>query len=416
MESAYIPPGLNHAVKENNMILDKFNLEVTAVSGRDGFGTSKDSFECDVNSSAVMEYNTAQLRGTLSLQGDYTGPVKFCSSAYSLLESGRSEYNAQPLVDLTRDAGFVVAGMRSIKEGDDEKRIQDLISLADVEMTVGNTYDFCIDFKKLGSELDYFIPTGSVASLKFKIRLQTELQKLFYGPVDGTKTISGYTINNLRLTADFCNFAAQPYKDLIKKMESPTGLKMMCHTYRAQTQSLITGALTHKLQGSFQNRNLVSTYFIPINTTVAKNAAGISTTDSIALQTFVGKEYPKNLRVTMGNNHYVNQNSFAGCSGKMEHFMGVYKACRTTSSDHAVASDLANKYLTNDLQITGASFVRGNDNLVRVYNSGANGYINRGLLETSFDTDGAQNGKSILTIGVVTSTVTVQNGQISIVK
>jgi hypothetical protein len=100
----------------------------------------------------------------------------------------------------------------------------------------------------------------------------------------------------------------------------------------------------------------------------------------------------------------------------MEHFMGVYKACRTTSSDHAVASDLANKYLTNDLQITGASFVRGNDNLVRVYNSGANGYINRGLLETSFDTDAAQNGKSILTIGVVTSTVTVQNGQISIVK
>ncbi|MCP4051457.1 MAG: hypothetical protein GY739_00085 [Mesoflavibacter sp.] len=100
----------------------------------------------------------------------------------------------------------------------------------------------------------------------------------------------------------------------------------------------------------------------------------------------------------------------------MEHLTGVLKACRETPADTNVGYKVCQGYKNNTYQVLGASFVRGNDNLVAITNSGANGYATRGILETEFATGDGQTNKTLLTVGVITTSVKVENGQVSVLK
>ena len=418
METSHTPSFLKTAVKENNMILAKENRQMTALSGSAGFGSAKPDFECDVREADVLDGSSLQLRGDVQATGDYDGDCLFNGSAYSLIDQITIEYNGQPVLQLNSDADHIAHMNRVLHSSSTQFANDDVFALAGVNIMEKNS--FVLDLAKYGSALKYFLVTAPVASLKVRIHFQTNLPRVFHGANSDGKSVTGYTINNLRLCGDFMNLESEAKAVLVKKLQSPSGMKMAVHSFIPQRNQLLAGATNHIIQGSYQYRNIVSTYYLPVPTSITglMTNSGISTTDIIANVNYETAltSYPQKLLIRMNGSNYVNQNGTVGESDKMTHLTGVLKAAVRTPEENNIGSELCKQYKANTYQITGASFVRGNDNLVAITNSGVNGYFSRGVLETSFETATAPVNKTLLTIGVVTTVVSVENGQVSVLR
>lgn len=419
MESSalsHTPAMLKTATKENNMILSKENRASVALSGRDGFGSSKDELEVDIQSAQVLDGSSLQLRGTFTAENKdgYSKTLKFNGSAYSLVEQITIEYNGQAIVNLNQDADYIANMNRKLYEGRDESNIQDFMSLKDVDVKTGS-HSFCLDLSKYGSKLNYFIATGSIAKLKVRIRFQRDLARLLHGAVDGTKKITGYELKGVEIAGDFMTFQPDAYKAMIKQMESPSGVKMSTHRFIPQRSQLIPQQTNHIVQGTYQYRNVVSIFYLPVKTSITANASGISDTDVIDILKYEGGVFPKNQRVRFSGLNYVNQNGSSGETNVPDHLTGVLKAVKEYPDTNDVGFTLVQDYKDN-YQITGASFVRGNDNLVSITNSGQSGFSARGLLENEFETEEKQPATTLLQVGVITSVLSVASGQVEVLN
>ena len=417
MESGHVPKYLNAAVKENNMIVSTTNEAMTSISGKNGFGTDKAEFEVEINKADILDGSSLQLKGKIKVNGDINKRVYFNSNAYSLPEQMSIEINGQNVLLLNQDCDHVSKLDRTLHSSFTQYYNTDVMALAGQDLKTEQS--FVLDLSKYGSALKYFIVTSPVLTMKVKIRFQQNLAKLFYVGETGavTGSVTGYTIDDLRLTADFSNFKAEAKESQIKKYQSPTGIKMTTHSYIPQRAQLFP-TTNHRIQGSFQYRNLVSAYYVPVLTTIGTDdkEGGISRTDIVSNVGFEGGALPKNMRVRMDGSNYVNQNGTAGVSNKMEHLTGALKAAFRTPEENNVGYHLCKGYKENRYQPTGVSFVRGNDNYKEITNSGVNGFYARGALITEFDTTANQTNRSLLTIGVVTTTVSIENGQVSVVQ
>ena len=410
----HTPSFLNASIKENNMVLSKENREMTALSGKSGFGNAKNDFECDIQSSDVLDGSTLQLRGLLTVNSAEAGTVNLSGlGAYSLIPQITIEYNGQPILNLTQDADHIAYINSTLHDDDTQLAIHQLTALAGKNLNTNTAYSFALDLSQYGSALKYFLVTGSVARMKVRIRFQTDLPRCFN---TATQDITGYELNDLRLTGDFMTFQAKAYDAIVRQLQGANGIKMATHSFVPSRDVLQAGALNHRIQGSYQYRNLVSVFYVPVPTTYAVGAHNVADEDYIANATYTGDEYPKNQRIRLAGMNYVNQNGSSGVSNKMEHFMGVYKASLRTPTETAIASKLTEAFSDDTFQISGASFVRGNDNLVEIRNSGTNAYSARGILETEFDTTVAQDNKTLLTVGVITTVLDIKNGQASVLK
>jgi len=418
METVHTPSFLKTSVKENNMILSKENREMTALSGSAGYGSAKPDLECEIRSADILDGSTLQLRGLISTQGTYSKPLYFNGSAYSLIDQITIEYNGQPILNLTQDADIIAHANRVLHSSNTEFENDSTFALGEVSVLTGPV-SFVLDLSKYGSVLEYFLATSPVASLKVRIHFQKDLARLFHGIADTAgKDVTGYVLDNVRLCADFMTFQADAQNALVKKLQSPSGMKMVTHSFIPQRNQLLAGSTNHRIQGSYQYRNLVSAFYLPVPTSIkaADKQNGISKTDIIAKMVYAGTNYPTEMRVRMNGMNYVNQNGTSGCSNKMEHLTGVMKASMSTPLDKDIGYQLCKSYKANTYQVTGVSFVRGNDNLKAITNSGVNGFASRGILETEFTTAVAQDGITLLTIGVVTTVVSVENGQVSVLR
>ena len=417
MESGHVPKYLNTAVKENNMIVSTTNEEMTALSGRNGFGTDKAEFEVEINKADILDGSSLQLKGKILVEGDINKEVFFNSNGYSLPEQLSIDINGQNVLLLNQDCDHVSKLDRTLHSSFTQYSNTDVMALAGQDLTTERS--FVLDLSKYGSALKYFIVTSPVLTMKVKIRFQQNLAKLFHvGDVVGvTGSVTKYTLNDLRLTADFSNFKAEAKESQIKKYQSPTGIKMTTHSYIPQRAQLFP-TTNHRIQGSFQYRNLVSAYYVPVLTTIGADdkEGGISRTDIVSNVGFEGGALPKNMRVRMDGSNYVNQNGTAGVSNKMEHLTGALKSALRTPEEDNVGYHLCEGYRDGTYQPTGVSFVRGNDNYKEITNSGVNGFFSRGALMTEFDTDANQTNRSLLTIGVITTTVSIENGQVKVVQ
>ena len=400
------------------MIVAKENREMTALSGSSGYGSAKPDFECEIRSADILDGSSLQLRGVVQTQGTYTKGVYFNGSAYSLIDQITIEMNGQPILNLNQDADYIVYMNRLLHSSSTQMANDDVLSIAGVDVHAA-PQSFVLDLSKYGSALKYFLATSPVASLKVRIHFQKDLARLFNGTADAAgKDVTGFELNNLRLCADFMTFQADAQAALIKRLQSPSGMKMVCHSFIPERTQFLPGSTNHRIQGSFQYRNLVSVFYLPVPTSIlaASKNNGISKADIITQIQFVNQNYPQEMRIRMNGMNYVNQNGTTGCSQKMEHLTGVMKAALRTPEESNTAFQLCQEYLTNSYQLTGASFVRGNDNLVHITNSGINGFSSRGILETEFRTADAQANKTLLTIGVVSTVVSVENGQVSVLR
>ena len=419
METDHAPPFLHASAKESNLILSKNNVELTALSGSSGYGSTKPDMEVEIRSSQVLDGSSLQLRGEIEVQGAYDKSLYFNGSAYSLIDQITIEYNGNAYLMLTQDADFIADLHRKIHSSATEFENDSVLSLANYNIATGS-HSFVIDLEKYGSVLNYFLPTSPVASMKIRIHFQKNLARLFNGAESAGKAVSGYVLNNVRVCGDFMALTSNTEKTLIKNLQTPVGITMLTHSYVPSRNSFIQGSTNHRIQGSYQYRNLVNVFYLPVPTSITANESGISTNDLMDDLTFKSSgadaEYPEEFRVRMAGMEYVNQNGTTGCSQKMEHLSGVLKACRETPSDKAVGYEICQGYKNNTYQVLGASFVRGNDNLVLISNSGMNGFASRGILETEFKTQVAQDGLTLLTVGVVTSTVKIENGQVSVMR
>lgn len=419
MEAIHTPSFLKTAVKENNMVLSKENREITALSGQSGFGSAKPDFECEIRSADVLDGSSLQLRGLLEVQGTYTENLKLNGSAYSLIDQITIEYNGQPILNITQDADYIAHMNRVLHSSVTQFNNDDVFALASVNVNTADALSFVLDLSKYGSSLKYFLVTSPVASMKVRIHFQKDLARLFNGPADDAgKNVTGYVINNLRLCGDFVTMQSSAQSSLIKHLQTSAGIKMVTHSFVPERTQFLPGATNHRMQGSFQYRNLISAYYLPVPTSIqaADKNNGVNKTDIIRNVTFVNSEYPQEMRVRMSGSNFVNQNSTSGCTNKMEHLTSVMKAAMRTPVENNIGSQLCEQYSANSYQVTGVSFVRGNDNLVDITNSGANGFASRGLLETEFRTASAQANKTLLTIGVITTTISVENGQVSVLR
>jgi len=417
METTHTPSFLKASVKENNMILGKQNQELTALSGSSGYGNAKPDMEVEIRSAQALDGSSLQLRGEIQVQGDYTGVLNFNGSAYSLIEQITIDYNGNSYQMLTQDGDYIADLHRKIHSSNSEFSNDDVLSLAGVDIKdTTKSFSFVLDLEKYGSVMNYFLTTSPVASIKVRIHFQKNLARLFNGAEVATKKVSGYVLNNLRLCGDFMTLQSEAQNALIKRLQSPSGMKMITHSYIPSRNALLQGSTNHRIQGSYQYRNLVSVFYLPVPTSITPNASGINSTDIMENVKYTGGNYPQEMRVRMAGMDYVNQNASSGCSQKMEHLTGVLKACRETPSHKDVGYQICQGYRDDSYQLTGVSFVRGNDNLVAITNSGVNGYASRGILETEFRTATAQNGLTLLTVGVVTTVVSVENGQVSVLR
>ena len=417
METTHTPSFLKTSVKENNMIVAKENREMTALSGSSGYGSAKPDFECEIRSADILDGSSLQLRGVVQSQGDYTKTVHFNGSAYSLIDQITIEYNGQPILNLTQDADYIAYMNRLLHSSYTQFANDDVLSIAEKDVHA-TAQSFVLDLSKYGSALKYFLATSPVASIKVRIHFQKDLARLFNGAKDDGKNVTGYVLNNLRLCGDFMTFQADAQSALIKRLQSPSGMKMVCHSFIPERTQMLPGATNHRIQGSFQYRNLVSVFYLPVPTSIlaANKNSGISTTDIVTQIQFVKQNYPQEMRVRMNGMNYVNQNGTSGCSQKMEHLTGVMKAAMRTPEESNTAFQLCQEYSADEYQVTGASFVRGNDNLVHITNSGVNGFASRGILETEFKTADAQTNTTLLTVGVVSTVVSIENAQVSVLR
>jgi len=417
METTHTPSFLASAVKENNMILSKENREIVALSGRDGFGSNKPTFEADIESADVLDFTSLQLRGLFNVLGDYSGALKLKASAYSLIEQIDIEINGQPVLELHQDSPHVAQLNRNFSESVDEYDIDALQALEGVALQDRAARSFSLDLSRYGSKLEYYMITGSVSKLKIRIRFQSQTEQMLFGAVtDPVTAVSGYVLNDLRLTADFMTFQADAYQAIIKRMRSPRGIKMACHTFVPSRNALQPTALTHRVQGSYQYRNVISVFYLPVATTVTRNSANISTVDDVSNLKYVAGNYPLRQRIRYAGGDYVNQNASGGCSNKMEHYSGVLKSSLVTPNQRTTAHGLTKKYSTDDYQVTAGNWLRGNDNFVSITNSGINGFASRGILEVEFDTANAQPGITLLTVAMITLVVEASDGQIRVMK
>lgn len=420
----HTPSMLKNSVKENNIITKKENRTFTALSGIDGYGKSKPEFQASIQTAQVTDGSSLQLRGDILLESDdaanYDQNVFFNGSGYSLPEQVVLDVNGQQVLQLNSDGSYVANFDRVTKEGFDEKKIQDFMSLANFNIkptTAGDTHNFTLDLSKFGSALNYFLITGQVSKITVKIRFQTNLAELFNGTAPTASKITGYKLNNLQLSADVMTFQPTIYKKMVDRMESSSGLMMATHSYVPARLNLLPGATTHNIQSSLQYRNVVSVFYIPVPTSVTPNAANISDTDIVAEATYDGGVLPIKQRIKFAGLTAVNQNGEDGCTAVTDHLTGVLKAVKKTPDSTHIGSALLDKYSNaegNKYQVTGASFVRGNDNLVEIKNSGQNGFVTRGIVINSFSTSQAQTNKTLLQIGVVTSVLEIANGQVQL--
>ena len=426
MEKGSIPTGSHvpsylkkMSVKENNMILSTTNRELTAISGNSGYGSNgKQGFEVEIRSAEVLDGSSLQLRGKVKVNHtDFTQPVLFNSSAYSLVEQITADINGQNVLLLNQDAEHIAHMNRTLHSSFTQFENDDVLALAGQDIRTEQS--FVLDLSKYGSDLEYYLISAPVLTMKLKIHFHKDLAKVFHrgGDTVATGTVDSYEINNLRLTGDFCDFNNDAKNSLIKQYQSPTGVKMVTHSFIPQRNPL-QATTNHRIQGSYQYRNLVLARYLPVPTSIlpADKEGGISKTDIVANVNLTGGSLPQNMRVRMDGMNYVNENGSSGCSNKMEHLAGMLKSCLRTPSENNTGYMLCQGYKSGNYQPTGVSFVRGNDNFKDITNSGVNGFYSRGALETEFDTLSNQVNKTLLTVGVVTTTVSIENGQVSVVR
>lgn len=411
-KETHTPAMLKMATKENNIILSKENRSAVALSGTSGFGSNKTELQVDLASSQVIDGTSLQLRGSLQVAGDYTNALRFNGDAYSLISQISIDYNGQSILNLTQDADYVANLNRTLHEGANEARVQDFMALKDVSLNNNGPHDFCLDLSKYGSKLSYYLITGSVGKLKIRISFQRDLARLFHGAEQTGTSVTGYSIDNCEVCADYLSFDSKVYDGMVKTMRGPSGIQMPTHTFIVQRNEMLPGNTNHNIQGSFQYRNVVSVYYMPVETSITANASGISNTDIIGNLTYAGNKFPTDQRIRFSGLNYVNQNGNLGESTPSQHLTGILKSVRTYPDSNDVAYKLVDKY-RNSYQVTGASFVRG-DNLVSITNSGVIGFTARGILENSFTTSQSQTGKSLIQIGVVTSVVNFVNGNVEV--
>lgn len=427
MENGSIPTGSSHvpsylqkmSIKENNMINTTTNRELTAISGSSGYGSAgKQEFEVEIRTAEILDGFSLQLRGKVKVNHTaYNKDVLFNSSAYSMVEQITADINGQSVLLLNQDAEHIAHMNRVNHSSFTQFENDDVMALAGQDIKTEQS--FVLDLSKYGSALEYYLLSSPVLTMKLKIRFHKDLAKVFHrgGTVAATGTVNNYEINNLRLTGDFSDFNNDAKNTLIKRYQSPTGVKMVTHSFVPQRNTL-QATTNHRIQGSYQYRNLVLTRYLPVPTSIlaADKEGGISKTDIVSNINFTGDALPLNMRVRMDGMNYVNENGTSGCSNKMEHLAGMLKSCLRTPGENNVGYKLCQGYKSGLYQPTGVSFVRGNDNFKDITNSGVNGFFSRGALETEFDTTVDQVNKTLLTVGVVTTTVSIENGQVSVVR
>jgi len=418
-DKTHKPNYLRNAVKENNIIQSTENRELTALSGSAGYGNAKPDFEVEIKSADVCDGSSLQLRGKLKVQGTINKPVKLCGSIASAVEQIVLDINGQSVLMLNQDGDYINYLHRALHSSFTQFSNDDVMTLAGVDLDVDEEHSFVIDLTKFGSALEYYLLTSPVITMKLKIRFQSDVARLFYNTDEtATGAVSGYVLDNVRLTANFSNFHTDAKNAMIKRYQSPTGVKMVTHSYVPQRNQLVPLGTNHRIQGSYQYRNLVSTYYLPVPTSIlaADKRNGVSKTDIVANVNFTGGQLPKNMRVRMDGMNFVNQNGNSGCTNKMEHLTGILKSAMRTPEESDIGYNICQGYKSGSYQPTGVSFVRGNDNLKDITNSGVNGFFSRGALETEFETSEAQTNKTLLTVGVVTTTVSIENGQVQVIR
>ena len=416
----HVPSYLNKALKQNNMIVKKENLELTSLSGSEGYGSKgKRDIELSITKANELDANSLQLRGVFAYQGVAAGKCHLQGyGVYSCVSQIRISYAGQNILLIDSRAGLLATFRRTCLDSLSASKLKDYGCLYDKQLSVGVAYDFVLDLSQYGSELQEFLKTGSLANLDVHITLEPEVKKVFYTKGDDTtdKMVTGYTLSNLHLCADFMTFQPEASKALARRIEGPNGIRIVTQSYVTTTQQLVTGATSHALVSNFRNRNLVSVFYLPVLTAITlagTNATGIPVADRLGQLQWVEHTngIPTNFKVDLNGGGFVNENGPRGTSHKWTHFNGLLKALRKNPEDMQLAHALADGYDGDTYQIMGASFVRGNDNLVEIINSGENSIEGGGQVNASFDTVAAQPNITVVAVGVVTSVLELKNGQ-----
>lgn len=404
--------------KSNNTVMFKKNDVFRSIGGST-FGPNKNSVDIEVKTSALSVPKTILITGEIAQSG--TNPedvVLNGEGAPSLFDQLYVSLNGQDLVRIPQNAGHVATLNNSLYNSVEEDKFAKVLALKGKTLTAGTKYPFQIKLSTFGLDLEEFIPT-SQSAIQVRIVL-APVEKVFHGVDSGAGQATSYELTDVKLTGDFYRLT-QSATDLVQKtLNGAQGASYVSQVYVQNTSNLNAGQ-DQNLLIPMLYRNIVSTFFLPIDLTIGVEAnSRIPTTDPIGLLSYkapVSNNIATDLRVNFVGGEYMNQNGNEAEKTKSEHFQALLKCARYSSDSKSYASVLADKYVASEpgtYQIMGTSFLKDEENDVHIVDNGTNGYNSNGNLNVQFRLETNPSTKQLLTIAKITSQLRIQNGAVSI--
>ena len=404
-----------HSPKHNKMVLGKQNIETLSISGKDGYGVSKNQMTFEIRNAAALVPNTLKLKGVLKIGADKAATL--CGAGvYSLIEQVQIEYNGQSILRLNNNAQYVASINSLMKLSAEEYAMDEITSLRGMELQTNTSYPFLIDLTRFGLDIESFLPTAS-SPLSIRITLGQTAKAFFGTGVQGNQFT--YSVDGVVLTGDYFQLSAPAVSMIEKAMTSSTGSMYIFQAPITQ-QSNILPSETQDITVTMPYRNVVKTVHLPVPSSYTPNASGISTGDVISNLVFVApdQEYATNYLAGFIGGQYVNLNGTVGESTNVEHFMAAMKAARNSPYDKSYLAGFTELFKTGSYQPLVANFLKDEYNDTKVVDSGVNGINSSGNLNLKFNLQSAPgNGaKQLLTIGYVTTVMEVKNGVSSVTQ
>jgi len=385
LNQIHVPDALRREQqKTNDMIVRKKSVQITAISGNTF--NAGDVIEVQIQSSRPFLAQSLKLMGKIKLAGTYTGVAsKLIDGIHSTVEQAEISYNTQQIVNLNKDASLVAFVHKRSNRTQEEETYKGYEELENQSMPIstGNPVDFVMGLDAFGLDVPYLIPTGNGNKMTVRLTLSTNMGKVFWGAVDGTNTITGFTLSDCYLVCDQYTLTASADSIIKSALTSDAGAEYPMLSYAVHSQKLTESTNQNYLVPE-SYRNVVSNYFIA-RPAQNLNASGITTTNPLAAYGYGVGIVPEKVVVEFSGADPVNINGPNGQSGRRQHLQSLVNVSKRHLMDRVSGYGWGVYYANNaNFNVFAANFLKSDEKHAYIMNSGYNGYNSNGQANIAF--------------------------------
>ena len=382
--------------KQNDMVVKKVYRNVELVGGST---YNQGAFlSGTIQSSQPHVLSSISLVANLKLAG-YTGTdVKFLSSACDLFSTVSVDFNGYKMVDIPSKAGLVAYVNRNCNRSQERFESDKIQLLSDVDLSGNGTYPIQIPLSVFGLDCTYLLPTGSNGKQKVEINLNSKINEIFSSANPGSASTLSYSLENASLLVEYYELSVGASSILRNSVNSANGLSYPLFSYWV-TDAPLDQSTTQTKTVSENFQNITANYLLPMNGGYGATVANGNTCATDGYKELIkwntAGEIPSQFKGGFIGMESRNLGSSTGQSGRPLALQSLINCSKKNMTDMISGYGWARDYTSSsNFGAIGLSFMRADEKLPELLQSGTNGQLSNGSMQVEINLDTAPSALS----------------------